>query len=62
MLEDMPSTVPTSVAGVDTHDRALLAKKFFELQQKLRLESYLYHTARGLQNQGLFLSNILRII
>jgi len=25
---------PTNVAGVDTHDRAILAKKFFELTQK----------------------------
>lgn len=33
MLEDMAPVQPTNVAGVDTHDRALLAKKFFELQQ-----------------------------
>jgi len=33
MLEDMAPVQPTNVAGVDTHDRALLAKRFFELQQ-----------------------------
>ena len=32
MLEDMAPVQPTNVAGVDTHDRALLAKRFFELQ------------------------------
>lgn len=33
MREELAPVQPTNVAGVDTHDRALLAKKFFELQQ-----------------------------
>ena len=33
MREEMAPVQPTNVAGVDTHDRALLAKRFFELQQ-----------------------------
>ena len=33
MLQDLAPVQPTNVAGVDTHDRAILAKKFFELQQ-----------------------------
>ena len=32
MREEMAPVQPTNVAGVDTHDRALLAKRFFELQ------------------------------
>lgn len=34
MTEDLAPVQPTSVAGVDTHDRAILAKKFFELTNK----------------------------
>ena len=34
-LEEMPKVAPTSVAGVDTLDRKLLANKFFELQGKI---------------------------
>ena len=33
LREELAPVQPTNVAGVDTHDRALLAKKFFELQQ-----------------------------
>ena len=33
MREELAPVQPTNVAGVDTHDRPLLAKKFFELQQ-----------------------------
>ena len=33
MREELAPVQPTNVAGVDTHDRALLARKFFELQQ-----------------------------
>lgn len=34
MTEDLAPVQPTNVPGVDTHDRAILAKKFFELTQK----------------------------
>ena len=34
MTEDLAPVQPTTVQGVDTHDRAILAKKFFELSQK----------------------------
>ena len=34
MTEDLAPVQPTNVPGVDTHDRAILAKKFFELSQK----------------------------
>jgi hypothetical protein len=34
MTEDLSPVQPTNVPGVDTHDRAILAKKFFELTQK----------------------------
>ena len=34
MTEDLSPVQPTTVQGVDTHDRAILAKKFFELTQK----------------------------
>jgi len=33
LREELAPVQPTNVAGVDTHDRALLARKFFELQQ-----------------------------
>ena len=33
LREELAPVQPTNVAGVDTHDRAILAKKFFELQQ-----------------------------
>ena len=33
LIQELAPVQPTNVAGVDTHDRALLAKKFFELQQ-----------------------------
>ena len=33
MTEDLSPVQPTNVPGVDTHDRAILAKRFFELQQ-----------------------------
>ena len=33
MLQELAPVQPTNVAGVDTHDRAILARKFFELQQ-----------------------------
>ena len=32
-IEDLPKNEPTTVGGVDTYDRMMLAKKFFELQQ-----------------------------
>ena len=34
MTEELAPVQPTTVQGVDTHDRAILAKKFFELSQK----------------------------
>lgn len=34
MTEDLSPVQPTNIPGVDTHDRAILAKKFFELTQK----------------------------
>mgnify|MGYP001327261882 FL=1 len=34
MTEDLAPVQPTNVPGVDTHDRAILAKKFFELSSK----------------------------
>ena len=34
MSEELAPVQPTNVPGVDTHDRAILAKKFFELTQK----------------------------
>ena len=34
-LDEMPVAAPTSVSGVDTLDRKLLANKFFELQAKI---------------------------
>src|SRR5210317_125275 len=34
MTEELAPVQPTNVPGVDTHDRAILAKKFFELSQK----------------------------
>jgi len=34
MTEDLAPVQPTTIQGVDTHDRAILAKKFFELTQK----------------------------
>jgi len=33
MLEELAPVQPTAIPGVDTHDRAILAKRFFELQQ-----------------------------
>ena len=33
LREELAPVQPTNVAGVDTHDRAILARKFFELQQ-----------------------------
>lgn len=32
-IEELPKNEPTTVGGVDTYDRMMLAKKFFELQQ-----------------------------
>lgn len=34
MTEELAPVQPTTIQGVDTHDRAILAKKFFELSQK----------------------------
>jgi hypothetical protein len=34
-LDEMPVAAPTSVTGVDTLDRKMLANKFFELQAKI---------------------------
>lgn len=32
-IEELPKNEPTTIGGVDTYDRMMLAKKFFELQQ-----------------------------